>query len=65
MTDNLAELFVRAKQLLDAMTPQEQEALLAEQRTSYARSIANWPKPKYRWIDGVKVYDSYEDYCDD
>jgi hypothetical protein len=65
MPGDLAELFARAEQRWATMTPEEQEAMLAEQRASYARSIADWPKPKYRWIDGVKVYDSYEDYCND
>lgn len=32
---------------------------------SWARAEASWPKPKFKWINGVKVYDSYEDYLND
>lgn len=41
------------------------EAMYAQQRESYAKAEASWPKPKFRWVEGVKVYDSYEDYCND
>jgi len=48
-----------------AMSPTEREEMYRQQRESYVRSITNWPKPKFRWVNGVKVYDSYEDYCND
>jgi len=35
------------------------------QRQSWVRSVVEWPKAKYKWVDGVKVYDSYSDYCND
>jgi len=57
--------FAAAKAKVDAMTPEEREAMYAAQRESYARAEATWPKSKFKWIDGVKVYESYEDYCND
>lgn len=41
------------------MTPEELEA----QRQGYARAEASWPLGKFKMVNGVKVYDSYEDYC--
>lgn len=48
-----------------AMTPEEREAMLKAQRESWVRAEMSRPKPKFKMIDGVKVYDSYEDYCND
>lgn len=45
------------------MTPEEREAMHKAQRESFVRAEMGWPKPKFKMIDGVKVYDSYEDYC--
>lgn len=61
----LLRLIEENKRRVDAMTPDEVEAMLREQRDGYARAEASWPKPKFEWIDGVKVYASYEDYCND
>jgi len=47
------------------MTPAEREEMYRQQREGYARAEASWPKPRYQWVDGVKVYESYEDYCND
>jgi hypothetical protein len=41
------------------------EAEIKAQRESYVRAEMSWPKAKFKWVDGVKVYDSYEDYCND
>ena len=27
------------------------------QRQSWMRSVVEWPKAKYKWVNGVKVYD--------
>lgn len=48
-----------------AMTPEEREAMFKAQRESYVRAEMSWPKPKFKWVNGVKVYDSFEDYCND
>lgn len=48
-----------------AMTPEEREAMFKMQRESWVRVEMSWPKPKFKMINGVKVYDSYKDYCND
>lgn len=65
MTNDLIKLIAASKTRLAAMSPAEREAMYATQREGYARAEASWPKPKYEWVDGVKVYASYEDYCND
>lgn len=62
---SLSVLLEQAKARWAAMTPEQQEAELRQQREGYARAEASWPKPKYAWVNGVKVYASYEDYCND
>lgn len=61
----LDALLSASKAKVDAMSPQELEAMLVEQRKSWVRSIVDWPKPKFKWVNGVKVYESFEDYCND
>lgn len=65
MDKKLEELWRLAKELMDDMTPEGREAMFAQQRKGYAEAEASWPKPKYEWVNGVKVYASYEDYCND
>lgn len=65
INSELQSLLAKAQVRFDAMTPGEQEAMFKAQREGYARAEATWPKPVYQWIDGVKVYASYEDYCND
>lgn len=65
MTPELKKLLEQSKKNVDAMTPEQKEAMLKAQGESWARAEASWPKPKYKWVNGVKVYDSYEDYCND
>lgn len=60
---NLDELIKQSKARVAAMTDEEREAMYAAQRESYVRGEMSWPKPRYRFVDGVKVYDSYSDYC--
>lgn len=62
---SLAELLDAARARVEAMTPAEREAMYAEQRASYVRAEMSWPKARYQWVDGVKVYESYADYCND
>lgn len=54
----LAEALERAK----AMTPEQQAEMWRKQRESYVRAELNWPKPKFTYVDGVKVYASMDDY---
>lgn len=63
--DGLQELLNAARAKVERMTPAEREAMYAEQRASYVRAELSWPKPKYEMVNGVKVYASYEDYCND
>lgn len=65
MTPKLEALLKRAKETVDAMTPEEREAMLAAQRESWVRGELGWPKAKFRRVDGAKVYDSHEDYLND
>lgn len=65
MSDDLKQLLAKAQARFDAMMPAEQEAMFKAQREGYAHAEASWPKPVYQWINGVKVYASYEDYCND
>jgi len=61
----LLHLLEESKARVAAMTPEEREAMLKVQRESFVRGEMGWPKPKFRWENGVKVYESYEDYCND
>jgi len=65
MSPELTKLLEESKKLVESMTPEQREAMYKAQRESYVRGEMGWPKPKYRWINGVKVYDSYQDYCND
>ena len=61
----LEERIKQAVAKFNAMTPEQQAAMREAQRQSWVRSILNWPKPKYNLVNGIKVYNSYEDYCND
>ena len=61
----LEEHIKQAVAKFNAMTPEQQAAMREAQRQSWVRSILNWPKPKYNLVNGIKVYNSYEDYCND
>ena len=65
MTESIDELLRRAAAEVKAMSPEVREEMFRRQRDSWVRAELNWPKPKFKMVDGVKVYDSYEDYCDD
>lgn len=59
----LLRLIEEAAEVVRNMTTEEREAMYREQAEGYARAEASWPKPKFKWVNGAKVYDSYEDYC--
>ena len=61
----LLRLIEESKRLVDAMTPEQYEAMIREQAESWARAEASWPDPKFKIVDGVKVYESIEDYRND
>lgn len=65
MASNLDDLLKRAKEAWNKMTPEQREKMLREQRESYVRAETSWPKPRFHYENGVKVYESYEDYCND
>lgn len=53
----------RAREWLDSLTPEERAEHFRCQRESWVRAELSWPAPRFQWVDGVKVYESYEDYC--
>ena len=61
----LSELIAEAIAKFNALSPEEQKAQIAAQRDSWVRAEMSWPAPKFKWVDGVKVYASYEDYIND
>lgn len=65
MSPELTELLRLAKLKWEAMSGEEKEAMLHQQRDGYVKAELSWPKPKFKWVNGVKVYESYEDYCND
>jgi len=62
---DLQVLLMRAKEWYKHATPEQIEEMKRLQRESWVRAEASWPKPRFHWVDGVKVYESYEDYCND
>jgi len=58
----LKKLLDAARAKVAAMTAKELEAMHIAQRESFVRSEMDWPKAKFKMVNGVKVYDSYEDY---
>jgi hypothetical protein len=63
MTDDLKKLLAEAAAKVAAMTNEEREAMYAQQRNGWANAEMSWPKAKFKWKNGAKVYESYEDYC--
>lgn len=63
--DKINALIHRARERWDAMTPEQKAEWERQQAESWARAEASWPEAKFRMVDGVKVYESYEDYCND
>ena len=61
----LDELIKQSLAKLATMTPEEKEAMYRQQRDGYVKAEMSWPRSNYHWENGVKVYHSYEDYCND
>lgn len=61
--DELKALVKAANNRFNALTLEQQEAHRQAQRESWVRGEMDWPKPRFKMVNGVKVYDSYEDYC--
>lgn len=64
-TPELEALLKKAVEQYLKMTPEEKAKMLEAQRVSWVRGEMAWPKPKYKMVNGVKVYDSMEDYHND
>lgn len=62
---HLDELVREAREKVARMTPEERAEMYRQQRESFVRGEMSWPKPRFRWENGVKVYESYEDYLND
>lgn len=67
MRDNpeLDKLLRESVAKFKAMSPTAQEAMMKQQREGYVCAEMSWPKANYKYVDGVKVYASYEDYLND
>jgi hypothetical protein len=61
--DGLTKLFAAAKARVAAMPQAELDEMHRLQRESFVRGEMGWPKPRRKMVDGVMVYESYEDYC--
>lgn len=61
----LEALLTEAKRLVEAMSPEQKDAMLRAQAESWARAEASWPRPRFHYVNGIKVYDSFEDYRND
>lgn len=65
MQNDLEKLLKESAEKVQRMTPEQREEMYRKQRDGYARAEMSWPKAKFKMVNGVKVYDSYEDYCND
>ncbi|MFA6159425.1 MAG: hypothetical protein WC763_07405 [Candidatus Paceibacterota bacterium] len=65
MTDALNALLKAAAEKVKAMSPEAREEMMRKQREGYVKAEMSWPKPKFHYENGVKVYHSYEDYLND
>lgn len=63
MNPDIERLCRAAVAVVKAMTHEERERMFAQQRASWVRAEMSWPEPKFKYVNGVKVYESYEDYC--
>lgn len=61
----LERLLKEAAARVRAMPEAEREAMFKAQRDGWVRAAMAWPEAKYKWINGVKVYVSLEDYYND
>jgi hypothetical protein len=65
MNEDLSKRLRESVEAVNAMAPDERAAMLRRQAEGWARAEASWPKPCFRYENGVKVYESFEDYCND
>jgi hypothetical protein len=63
--DRLTALLEQAGDWWRSASPGEKDEMIRKQRDSWVRAEMSWPKAKFKWVDGVKVYESYEDYLND
>lgn len=63
--DRMKAALSEALEWVRTLSDEDRERLMRAQQASYARSITDWPKSNFEWINGVKVYSTYEDYCND
>ena len=61
----LDELIKKAAADFAALSPEAQKALFHQQAVSYAKAELDWQKAKFHWENAIKVYEGYEDYCND
>lgn len=59
----LKDLIAESEACYAAMSPVEQQATSETQRQDYIKAEASWPRPKFKVVNGIKVYTSYADYC--
>ena len=62
MDDDLEAKLRAAVEYVKNMSPEEYREMIRKQGESWARAEASWPAPKFKMVNGVKVYESYEDY---
>lgn len=60
MPDELKDLLEEALNHVAQMTPEEYETTINTQCEGYSKP---WPRVECTYINGVKVYARYEDYC--
>lgn len=65
MTPELDKLLAEAVQRVKAMSKEDLDAMMKAQAESWIQAETSWPKSNYHYENGVKVYHSYEDYCND
>lgn len=63
--EELDDLLAASKAKFDAMSPEECEEMIRMQAQSWVRAEMGRPKTRCDLINGVKTYESYEDYCND
>ena len=61
----LDALFEAAKLWWRNATPEQKDEMLRKQRESWIRAEKSWPEPKYKMVNGCKIYNSYGDYVND
>ncbi len=62
---DIQRLVDEAMAKFNALTPEQQAEHRRLQQESWVRTEMSWPKAKFKYVNGAKVYDSFEDYCND